>query len=71
MKNAFEKYFNSLGGKKIAVLGLGIQLIVGIILLIIIHLFIKDTIMMLKRDYFGYPQGIILQNFADLSVLMM
>jgi len=22
--------------------------------------------MMLKRDYFGYPQGIILQNYADL-----
>jgi hypothetical protein len=24
-----------------------------------------------KRDYFGYPQGIILQNFADSLAQMM
>ena len=38
---------------------------------IIIHLDIEDIIMILKRDYFGYPQGIILQNYADSSVQIL
>ena len=40
------------------------------ILVLLIHLDIEDIIMMRKRDYFGYPQGIIRQNFAGSLVLM-
>ena len=30
----------------------------------LIHIDIVDITMIMKRDYFGYPQGIILQNFV-------
>ena len=44
---------------------------IGIVIVIYSVSAFVDTIMIKKRDYFGYPQGIILQNFVGSSAQIL